>query len=361
MKGILLNTSFVLLLAGFLSCQGKSETAGDQNLVATHPDKTVVCFLYHRFGDARFPSTNTSVTDFEAHLRYLKEEGFKVFSFSDAMDYLHSETPREKVAVITIDDGYLSFYERGLPLLKKYSMPATLFINTETVGATDYMGWEELKAAMADGVEVANHTHSHRHFMNIDTSTRYDVFEADIMKSTDIISEKLGITPEVFAYPYGEFDDGMKRVVKEAGFKYAAAQHSGVAHAGCDPYQIPRYPMAETYSGLAQFSEKASMRPLKVISQSPDDTPLPPHDSRPLLRLTIQNEGLQTGRSQCFVQGGDCELKVMKENADEIVITVRAGGDLSRRRRTLYTVTVPDSTGAWHWYSHLWINNGVPD
>ena len=360
MKEILLKTSRIILLAGLLSCQGKSGTAEDRNVVAPDPDKTVVCFLYHRFGDARFPSTNTSTVDFEAHLRYLEEGRFRVLSFSDAMDYLHSEEPMAKVAVITIDDGYMSFYERGLPLLKKYNMPATLFINTETVGASDYMGWEELTTAIGDGIEVGNHSHSHRYFMNEDESIRYDVFESDIIRSKEIISEKLGITPEVFAYPYGEFDNEMKRVVKKVGFKYAATQQSGVVHAGSDPYQIPRYPMSETYAGLAGFAEKASMRPLKITRQVPDNTVLPPADPQPLLQLTIQNEGLQTSRLQCFVQGGDCELKITEENAEKLVITVRAKGDLSRRR-TMYTVTVPDNTGVWHWYSHLWINNGVPD
>lgn len=361
MKDVLLRIPCIILLAGLLSCQGRSGTAEYLNVSPPDPDKTVVCFLYHRFGDARFPSTNTSTADFEAHLRYLKEGGFKVLSFSDAIDYLHSEEPLARVAVITIDDGYMSFYQRGLPLLKKYSMPATLFINTETVGASGYMGWEQLRSAIDDGIEIGNHTHSHRHFMNEEASVRNDVFEADIIRSKDIISEKLGITPEVFAYPYGEFDNGMKRVVREAGFRYAAAQHSGVAHAGSDPYQIPRYPMSETYAGLAGFAGKASMRPLKITRQVPDDTVLPPDDPQPLLRLTIQNEGLQTSRMQCFVQGGECELKLAEENPDEIIITVRATGDLSRRRRTMYTVTVPDSAGAWHWYSHLWINSGVPD
>lgn len=356
MKEILLRTPHIILLAGLLSCQGRSGTPDVSKVGAPDPDKSLVCFLYHRFGDPRFPSTNTSTVDFEAHLRYLEEEGFSVLPFSDAMDYLHSEEPMAKVAVITIDDGYLSFYERGLPLLKKYNMPATLFINTETVGASDYMGWEEIRAAIADGIEVGNHTHSHRYFMNEDSSNRYDVFQEDITRSKEIISEKLGINPEVFAYPYGEFDKGMKLVVKKAGFKYAAAQHSGVAHARSDPYQIPRYPMSETYAGLAGFAEKAYMRPLKVITQVPDNTLLPVGDWQPLLRLTVQNEGLQTSRLQCFVQGSDCELKIVEENAEELVITVRTRGDLSRRRRTIYTVTVPDSTGAWHWYSHLWIN-----
>ncbi len=355
-----LKASFLMLLMAVISCQDKSRSTDETNKSAASidPNKSVVCFLYHRFDEPRFPSTNTPTVDFEAHLRYLKENEFTVLAFSDAMDYLRSDEPKTKVAVITVDDGYKSFYERALPILKKYDMPATLFVNTETVGAGDYMSWEELQSSIASGIEVGNHTHSHSYFMNEPAPTRYDAFEADIMKSGEIMLEKLGITPDVFAYPYGEFDKDMKQVVEATGFRYAAAQHSGVAHPGTDPYQIPRFPMSEAYANLAGFAEKASMRPLKIVSQEPEDTPL--SDPRPLLRLTLLNEGLQTSRMQCFVQGGECELEIDNEDDGELAITVRAANDLSRRRRTMYTVTVPDSAGAWYWYSHLWINPDIP-
>lgn len=359
MTAAVLRTSCFALLMALLSCQGRSGVS-DNDTVAIDPDKSVVCFMYHRFDDSKFPSTSTSTNDFEAHLRYLKENGFTVLSFSAAMEYLRSDTPAKKVAVITIDDGYKSFYERGLPLLRKYEMPATLFINTGTVAASDYMDWDQLKMAMESGVEIGNHTHSHSYFMNEEAPARYETFERDIKKSVLIISEKLGITPEVFAYPFGEFDTGMKQVVKDTGFKYAAAQHSGVVHSGTDVYQVPRFPMSGAYAELAQFAEKASMLPLKVVGQRPDDTTLPSGDLRPLLRLIIENEGLQTNRMQCFVQGAECALTIIEENSNEITITVRATRALSRRR-TLYTLTAPDTAGAWHWYSHLWINSEVRD
>src|SRR5690606_10790893 len=119
-----------------LSCSGKEKPEATRSM---DPNKEVVCFVYHRFGDDRFPSTNISLQDFEAHLAYLKENEYQVLSFSDAIAYLHSDAPVKKTAVITIDDGYKSFYNHALPLLTRFNIPATLFINTETVGGNDYM------------------------------------------------------------------------------------------------------------------------------------------------------------------------------------------------------------------------------
>src|SRR5690606_41544140 len=37
-----------------------------------------------------------------------------------------------------------------------------------------------------------------------------------------------------------------------------------------------------------------------------------------------------------------------------VTVTIQATKAITGRRRTLYTVTVPDSKGTWYWHSHLW-------
>lgn len=122
-------------------------------------DKEVVCFIYHRFGDSRYPSTNVRTADFETHLKYLIDNDFQLLTFSEAIDYIHSNAPARRTAVITIDDGFKSFYVNALPLLKKFNVKATLFINTETVGG-DYMTWDELRDVVKHNIEIGNHTHT---------------------------------------------------------------------------------------------------------------------------------------------------------------------------------------------------------
>lgn len=346
---------YLLILIVYISCIGKSQSNEVTNAL-TNTDKEVVCFIYHRFGDSRYPTTNVSPKDFEAHLAYLVKNNFRVLSFSKAIDYLQSEGPAIKTAVITIDDGYKSFYKNGLPLLKKYSLPATLFINTKTVGGDDYMNWVELEAATKSNIEIGNHTHSHDFFLNESATTRYKTFEAEIELSQSIISKHLKLKPQVFSFPYGEFDAEMRNIVKKAGFKAAAAQNSGVIFNGSDFYQCPRFPMSEAYSAVEKFMEKASMHALRIKRKSPDNFILP-QDKRPKLTLTIYNSDLQLQNLQCFVQGGECESRVLENNPGEVTIMLQAAKKISGRRRTLYTITVPDKNGGWHWYSHLWIDS----
>jgi peptidoglycan/xylan/chitin deacetylase (PgdA/CDA1 family) len=341
-----------------LSCTGNSQSADEK--ITTYPDngKEIVCFVYHRVGDARYPTTNVSVKDFDAHLAWLVKNKFQVLTFSDALAYLRSAEPARKTAVITIDDAYKSFFVRGLPLLKKYGLPATLFMNTKTVDGGDYMNWSELATTAKSNVEIGNHTHSHDYFLNENAATRYKTFKEEIELSQSLISKNLDITPVLFSYPYGEFDAEMKRIVMEAGFHAAAAQNSGVVYSGTDMFMCPRFPMSEAYAGPGEFSKKASMKALRIIRRSPDNF-IMPADKKPVLTLTLDLADLQLDQLQCFVQGGGCDLKIVEKTSKEVTITLQALKVISGRRRTLYTVTVPDKKGVWHWYSHLWINPKV--
>ena len=321
-------------------------------------DKEVVCFVYHRVGDSRYPSTNISLEDFEAHLAYLVKNNFQVLSLSDALDYMKSDEPARKTVVITVDDGYKSFYTNGLPLLRKYGLPATLFINTETVGGGDYMNWSELMTAAQSGMEIGNHTHAHKYFLNETENLRYTSFKQEIALSQSLISEHLKVLPKVFSYPYGELDGEMENIVRQAGFVGAMAQNSGVIYSGTNLYRCPRFPMSAAYAALDKFAEKTSMKALKVIHSSPDNL-IGKQDLRPVLTLTIDATDLRLSAIQCFVQGSECEYRILGKTDKTVTIALQSTKSIAGRRRTLYTVTVPDKAGKWHWYSHLWINEKV--
>lgn len=350
---LLKNLLLLFLALTVISCGSSDKKPGETVLAGNN--KEVVCFVYHRFGDDRYSSTNVSIKDFRAHLQYLKGNDFQVLSFADAIDYLNSGATEKKTAVITVDDGYKSFYKNGLPVLKEFGFPATLFINTKTVGSNGYMGWDELKAAKNSNIEIGNHTHSHDYFLNLPANSRYETFRNELEQSQHIIREMLDFEPETFAYPFGEYDETMKNIVADMGFKAAAAQFSGVIYAGTDLMLCPRFPMSESYADLGKFASKANMHALRVAEKSPKNPILPAGKKQPELTLQIENTELQMGQLQCFIQGSDCEI-ISKEKGK---IRIKPAGDISARRRTLYTITVPHKNGKWHWFSHLWINPNV--
>jgi len=143
---------------------------------------SINCFVYHRFGDDRYPSTNISVELFRKHLEYLKSNQFNLITFGEAAELLKKgATIPEKTVCLTVDDGYTSFYKNALPLLKEFNFPATLFINTKQFGTGDFLTIQQLKEIATAGIEIGNHSHSHAQFVNFTESERRDTFLHDLI------------------------------------------------------------------------------------------------------------------------------------------------------------------------------------
>ena len=244
----------------------------ETNQVVLNQEVEIIGLLYHRFGDKKYPSTNISIELFREQLAFLKNNKFKVITLSEAIEKLSSEKEKGRFIVITIDDAFKSFLSYGFPALMEFGFKATLFINTETVGSGDYLGWEDLNFLVEKGIEIGNHTHSHDYFLNINASTRHQIFFDDVRSAQKIIKENLNLEPTVFAYPYGEYDIKMKEDIEKMRFIGAAAQNSGVISSYSDLYALPRFPMTDLYGKMPVFKEKISMSALPVVKTIPQST-----------------------------------------------------------------------------------------
>lgn len=84
--------------------------------------------MYHRFSDP-----NGCVVDvdwFEAQVKHIKHY-YQPFSLIGLLQYFDRfQRMPEHAVVITVDDGYRDFYDLAFPVLRKYGVPATLFVTT---------------------------------------------------------------------------------------------------------------------------------------------------------------------------------------------------------------------------------------
>ncbi len=99
----------------------------------------VLILMYHGLVDDDRPHewTQLAVSEFDNQMRHLAGK-YSPVSLTQAVDYLEGRIalPRNPVAV-TFDDGYRSSYVLGGPVLKKYNIPATVFITTSLLGHGD--------------------------------------------------------------------------------------------------------------------------------------------------------------------------------------------------------------------------------
>ncbi len=315
-------------------------------------------FVYHRFNDSRFPSTNISLQDFNAHLDLLHQQEFTVITLGQVVDRLRKGIGLpQRCAVITVDDAYRSFLTDGWPLLKRYGYPVTLFVSTDTVGGGDYLNWQELERLQDEGVEIGNHSAGHAYLLNrLDTENVADWnarVSEDIRRAQQAFESHLGMTPNLFAYPYGEFSPELVDLIKDAGFSAAFGQQSGVITAGQGFFRLPRFPVGGVYSTLSGFRSKLFMKGLPVNVVSPETTVIK-DENPPKLKLYLNMEGLDKNSLRCFVPGqSDCLLRLVNEEAG--LYEVEAMQPITGRR-SKYTLTASDMRGkSWFWFSQLWV------
>ena len=66
--------------------------------------------MYHRFDENKYPSTNIKMEIFKKHMKIIKEKKYKFLNPND-FDKNFSAIKKTKQVLITIDDGYISFYK----------------------------------------------------------------------------------------------------------------------------------------------------------------------------------------------------------------------------------------------------------
>ncbi len=195
-------------------------------------------FVYHRFGDTRYPSTDTTVEVLKKQFDYFKKNGYEVIPLSRLVEALQNgKNIPDSWIVLTIDDSFKSFYDNALALFKEYKYPFTLFVYTGATedGYRDYMSWKQIEEAMKHG-EIGFHSHTHPHMV----SKSSDYLREDFRKGLELMKRRLGIKPRCFAYPYGEYDERVKRIAQSFGFDAVCNQNVGAVSKESDLMDLDR-------------------------------------------------------------------------------------------------------------------------
>ena len=73
--------------------------------------------MYHRFNENKYPSTNIKMEIFEQQMKIIKELGYEFYN--PDLFIKNFDLRKEEKILITIDDGFKSFYSEAWPYLKK--------------------------------------------------------------------------------------------------------------------------------------------------------------------------------------------------------------------------------------------------
>jgi len=330
--------------------------AENLNQELTDERSHAVVFMYHRFGDDRYPSTNIKLKQFEQQLDYIEKNGFNVWPLSKIVRYLlEGKKLPEKTVALTIDDAYITTYTEGYPRLRAEKFPFTVFVSTHAVdtGSKNYMSWEQMREMALHGAEFANHSLTHPFLLPRSSETKGE-WKSRVVREIEEAQRKLhqelgssmNENPKLFSYPFGEYNQNIIKILKELGY-IGITQTSGVISSDTDLRTLPRFAMAEAFADIDDFILKINTLPLPIESVSPIE-PIVTRNNPPILRLKLKRA---IKNLQCFISSGE---RVDIEWISEREVQIEANSPL-KAPRNRYTCTAPAKDGRWYWYSNLWI------
>ncbi len=255
--------------------------------------------MYHRFNENKYPSTNVRMDVFIKQMNIIKNSGYDFYNPSMFLKEFDQPKDKKKI-LITIDDGFKSFYNEAWPYLKENNIPFILFVSTEPVGKKGYMTWEEIKEIDQSKIGFIGH-HSHTHEYLIDMSEKE--FVNDIETATKIFKEKLGYIPPIFSYPFGEYSLYMKNYISK-NFEIGFGQHSGIIDINKDKFELPRFPINEKYGKLERFKSLINYYPLEYKSIRPEEKKLDNKNNPPKLKVEFFNNQKNIKNINCYANDG---------------------------------------------------------
>ncbi len=288
-------------------------------------NQSIQVLAYHRVSDQKdcyFSPISTQY--FDRQMEFLSEK-FEVISAAESVERLARNEVPPHCVVVTLDDGYRDNYTYAFPILKKYGIPATIYLatgcmnekdilwhdqicsafnktSTATLNLQDFNGetynlanpieknsalyavlwslrevqneerivWKTVVRERLGFLEDRENSHGERLMLNVaelqklrdgGISLGAHTVTHPILSQTSLVHAKqeihcskseietqLHVQVETFAYPSGrrvDFNEEVKRLVKEEGFVGAFSMINGVNEFGADPFELRRIPVGD--------------------------------------------------------------------------------------------------------------------
>ena len=188
--------------------------------------------------------------EFRRQLKYIADEGWKVVSTSQVVDWItEGTTLQEKVVALHFDNGWLDTALVALPILREFGMTATCFpitdgveaasesrsivVRTLTEGVTKkpFMTWDQAQELLDAGWEIGAHTATHCKVAEKHAAEGDEGVVLEVQTSNDSFKRRLGFVPAHFAYPSGSRNDRTDMLHRASRWPGSWERYAGIPRA----------------------------------------------------------------------------------------------------------------------------------
>ena len=153
--------------------------------------------------------------------------------------------------VITFDDGFQESVEHAVPILQARGFTAIFYLVAGLVGKTSrwllpergvelpLMDWSAARRLVAAGFQCGSHTMSHPRLADLSPAACHD----ELLESRCLLEDRLGHEVRHLAYPFGSFNERVRAVAAETGYRSASSVRIGLSPPEDDALALHRVPV----------------------------------------------------------------------------------------------------------------------
>jgi peptidoglycan/xylan/chitin deacetylase (PgdA/CDA1 family) len=205
---------------------------------------------YHDINDYNDDLYAVRKRQFLEHLSVLKDEGYTTHRALDLVPDLSSFLSKNKVVLLTFDDGYISNRDIAAELLTQQGMTATFFTISSMLGINrircnfsgkecQFLSRDDLRQMTLGGFEIGSHSHTHPMLGKISQ----EQVRTEMMFSKKILENAIDRDVLSFAYPFGRrdaFSMITRSVLENTGYSVAFSQEGCGITSESDLLRLPR-------------------------------------------------------------------------------------------------------------------------
>jgi peptidoglycan/xylan/chitin deacetylase (PgdA/CDA1 family) len=188
------------------------------------------------------PDNVSTMTIFHAIIAngYLIVDNYKLASGDNVIPF------SQGMVSLDFDDGTISTFTNGIPILNTAGLKSTQYIITSYVNTdpTNYVTSTDVLQMQSQGHDIENHTQTHP---DLQTLTPAQITQEIGGARTDLLN--MGVaTVSAFAYPFGEYSDSAVTVLQQLGFAGARSTDRGFNDKATNKYLLKDYSLENTDS-----------------------------------------------------------------------------------------------------------------
>jgi peptidoglycan/xylan/chitin deacetylase (PgdA/CDA1 family) len=236
----------------------------DRQISGRPPQRSVPILMYHQIMPRPpqvFQKYVTTPKAFAAQMRWLDLAGYTPIGLDDLLAHRHASAslPRRPV-IITFDDGFQGCADHAAPVLQSRGFTATFYLVAGLIGQPSrwllptvgiefpLMTWSTARDLQAAGFTCGAHSLTHPHLGDLPA----EECRTELKRSRELLEHHLGCDVTHLAYPFGSYDDRVREITAELGYRSACSVTIGLSQPDDDLLALQRVPVTG-YDTLPDF------------------------------------------------------------------------------------------------------------